>query len=114
MCIRDRFTSLTAKKKKLSLDFMLERSFKKEISSGIIERADFIEIPSFIIEELIRLILRKKGIALPNQKVLSEIMNVFFNKKPSNETYVEWSRKDGEQMGGKIFSEHNNIIFKKK
>ena len=111
---RAAFTSLTAKKKKLSLDFMLERSFKKEISSGIIERADFIEIPSFIIEELIRLILRKKGIALPNQKVLSEIMSVFFNKKPSNETYVEWSRKDGEQMGGKVFSEHNNIIFKKK
>ena len=111
---RAAFTSLTAKKKKLSLDFMLEKSFKKEISSGIIERAGFIEIPSFIIEELIRLILRKKGIALPNQKVLSEIMSVFFNKKPSNETYVEWSRKDGEQMGGKAFSEHNNIIFKKK
>ena len=111
---RAAFTSLTAKKKKLSLDFMLEKSFKKEISSGIIERADFIEIPSFIIEELIRLILRKKGIALPNQKVLSEVMSVFFQKKPSNESYVEWSRKDGEQMGGKVFSEHNNIIFKKK
>ncbi len=111
---RAAFTSLTAKKKKLSLDFMLEKSFKKEISSGIIERADFIEIPSFIIEELIRLILRKKGIALPNQKVLSEIMSVFFHKKPSNESYVEWSRKDGEQMGGQVFSEHNNIIFKKK
>ena len=80
----------------------------------VIEREKFIEIPSFLIEELIRLILRKKGIALPNQKVLSEIMSVFFNKKPSNETYVEWSRKDGEQMGGKVFSEHNNIIFKKK
>ena len=111
---RAAFTSLTAKKKKLSLDFMLEKSFKKEISSGIIERADFIEIPSFIIEELIRLILRKKGIALPSQKVLSEIMNVFFHKKPSNESYVEWSRKDGEQIGGKVFSEHNDIILKKK
>ena len=107
-------TSLTAKKKKLSLDFMLEKNFKKEISTGIIERAKFIETPSFLIEELIRLILRKKGIALPSQKVLSEIMNVFFHKKPSNESYVEWSRKDGEQIGGKVFSEHNDIILKKK
>ena len=107
-------TSLTAKKKKLSLDFMLEKNFKKEISTGIIERANFIEMPSFLIEELIRLILRKKGVALPSQKVLSEIMNVFFHKKPTNESYVEWSRKDGEQIGGKVFSEHNDIIFKKK
>ena len=50
---------------------------------------------------------------LPSQKVLSEIMNVFFHKKPSNESYVEWSRKDGEQIGGKVFSEHNDIILKK-
>ena len=107
-------TSLTAKKKKLSLDFMLEKNFKKEISTGIIERTNFIEMPSFLIEELIRLILRKKGVALPSQKVLSEIMNVFFHKKPTNESYVEWSRKDGEQIGGKVFSEHNDIIFKKK
>ena len=111
---RAAFTSLTAKKKKLSLDFMLENKFKKEISSGTISREDFIETPSFLIEELIRLILRKKGIALPNQKVLSEIMNVFFYKKPSNESYVEWSRKDGEQTGGKVFSEHNDIILRKK
>ena len=111
---RAALTSLTAKKKKLSLDFMLEKNFKKEISTGIIERAKFIETPSFLIEELIRLILRKKGIALPSQKVLSEIMNVFFHKKPSNESYVEWSRKDGEQIGGKVFSEHNDIILKKK
>ena len=107
-------TSATAKKKKLSLDYMLEKNFKKEISTGIIERANFIEIPSFLIEELIRLILRKKSIALPSQKVLSEIMNVFFHKKPSNESYVEWSRKDGEQIGGKVFSEHSDIIFQKK
>ena len=107
-------TSATAKKKKLSLDFMLEKNFKKEISKGIIERANFIEIPPFLIEELIRLILRKKGIALPSQKVLSEIMNVFFHNKPSSESYVEWSRKDGEQIGGKVYSEHSDIIFKKK
>ena len=111
---RAAFTSLTAKKKKLSLDLMLENAFKKEIYSGTIARQDFIETPPFLIEELIRFILRKKGIALPNQKVLSEIMNVFFHNKPSNESYVEWSRKDGEQIGGKVFSEHNNIIFKKK
>ena len=108
------FTSLTADKKKLSLDYMLEKNFKKEISTGIIERTNFVEIPSFLLEELIRLMLRKKNIALPSQKVLSEIMNVFFHKKPSNESYVEWSRKDGEQVGGKVFSEHNDVIFKKK
>ena len=111
---RASFTSLTAKKKKLALDFMLENTYKKEILSGIIAREDFLKKPYFLIEELIRLTLRKKGIALPNQKVLSEIMNVFFHKKPSNESYVEWSRKDGEQNGGKVFSEHNDIIFKKK
>lgn len=111
---RAAFTSLTAKKKKLSLDFMLESTFKKEIYSGIIAREDFTDIPSFLIEELIRLILRKKGVALPNQKVLSEIMNVFFLKKPSNKSYVEWSRKDGEQIGGKVFSEFNDIIFEQK
>jgi len=111
---RAAFTSLTAKKKKLSLDFMLESTFKKEIYSGIIAREDFTDIPSFLIEELIRLILRKKGVALPNQKVLSEIMNVFFLKKPSNKSYVEWSRKDGEQIGGKVYSEFNDIIFEQK
>ena len=111
---RASFTSLTAKKKKLALDFMLENTYKKEILSGIIAREDFLEKPYFLIEELIRLTLRKKGIALPNQKVLSEIMNVFFHKKPSNESYVEWSRKDGEQNGGKVYSEHNDIIFVKK
>ena len=111
---RAAFTSLTAKKKKLSLDFMLESTFKKEIYSGIIAREDFNDIPSFLIEELIRLILRKKGVALPNKKVLSEIMNVFFLKKPSNKSYVEWSRKDGEQIGGKVYSEFNDIIFEQK
>lgn len=111
---RASFTSLTAKKKKLSLDFMLEMSFKKEITTGVIQRDDFLDTPSFLIEELIRLILRKRNIALPNQKVLSEIMNIFFYKKPSNVSYVEWSRKDGEQTGGKTFSENNDIIFQKK
>ena len=111
---RASFTSLTAKKKKLSLDFMLEKDFKKEISSGAIKKSNFLDIPSFITEELIRLILRKKGIALPNQKVLSEIMNVFFHKKPSHKSYVEWSRKDGEQVGGKVFLEKDDVIFQKK
>ena len=111
---RASFTSLTAKKKKQSLDFLLEDNFKKEISTGILERANFEDKPSFMIEELIRFILRKRNIAMPSQKVLSEIMNVFFHKQPSNESYVEWSRKDGEQTGGKVYCEHNDIIFKKK
>lgn len=111
---RASFTSLTAKKKKQSLDFMLEKNFEKEISSGILERTNFDNIPPFLIEELIRLILRKRNIAAPNQKVLSEIMNVFFHKKPSKESCVEWSRKDGEQAGGKVYCEHNDIIFQKK
>jgi len=107
------FTSQTAKKKKLSLDFMLEKNFQNEVSSGVIDRESFSKTPSFVIEELIRLILRKKNIASPNQRVLSEIMNVFFYKKPSHESYVKWSRKDGEQSGGEVFSEHDEIIFKK-
>ena len=108
------FTSKTATKKKLSLDFMLEMYFEKEIKTGIISREEHLDIPNFLKDELIRLILRKNHIALPNQKVLTEIMKVFFLKKPSNESFVEWSRKDGEQAGGKVFSEHNNIIFQKK
>ena len=108
------FTSTTAKNKKLSLDFMLEKSFEKELSSGILDRTDFSDLPSHLIRELIRLILRKRNIAIPNQRVLSEIMNVFFQKIPSKQSYVEWSRKDGDQPGGKVFSEHNDIIFQKK
>ena len=108
------FTSKTATKKKLSLDFMLEMYFEKEIKTGIISREEHLDMPNFLKDELIRLILRKNHIALPNQKVLTEIMKVFFLKKPSNESFVEWSRKDGEQAGGKVFSEHNNIIFQKK
>jgi len=45
---RAAFTSLTAKKKKLSLDFMLESTFKKEIYSGTIAREDFIDDEYFI------------------------------------------------------------------
>ena len=41
-------------------------------------------------------------------------MNVFFHKKPSHKSYVEWSRKDGEQVGGKVFLEKDDVIFQKK
>tara|TARA_B100000963_G_scaffold154436_1_gene134458 strand:+ start:2400 stop:3362 length:963 start_codon:yes stop_codon:yes gene_type:complete len=56
--------------------------------------------------EILRYAIKKIGIAMPNQKIIKEIIKTFFNSSPGPKSIVTWSRSDKSQPSGKI--KYNN------
>ena len=98
-------------KKINALDYFLQKSFAEEVKNGALVREKFKNTPIYVIEEVIRFILRKKGIAAPNENVLAEIIKTFFIQKPTHKSLVKWSRKDGDQQGGEVWFEQDQVFI---
>jgi len=98
-------------KKINALDYFLQESFAEEVENGALVREKFKNIPIYVIEEVIRFILRKKSIAAPNENVLAEVIKTFFIQKPTQKSLVKWSRKDGDQRGGKVWFEQDQVFI---
>ena len=67
-----------------------------------------------IISDILRYSIRQCNIALPNSKIMEEIIKTFINSSPGPKSIVTWSRSDKEEAAGKITYQKGFIIISKR
>ena len=67
-----------------------------------------------IISDILRYSIRQCNIALPNRKIMQEIIKTFINSNPGPKSIVTWSRSDKEEAAGKITYQKGFIKISKR
>ena len=99
--------------KNQSYEILLEEKFKHLIDKKI-KVKDLREINGPFVVDIIRYSIRKQSIAMPNKKVIEEIIKTFIQSNPGPKSLVSWTRADKDQAGGEICYKDGCIIISKK
>ena len=89
---------------------LLNNNYKDLISDSI-EKKALSDLDDEIIKEILRYVIKDKGIAMPSSKVLDEVLKTFINSNPSQKSIVTWSRADKEDQPGKITYRDGKILI---
>ena len=106
-------TSQIMKDRNYSYKSLLETEYKKLISSNISIRS-LKEIPRSIIKDILRLSIKKSNLAVPNKKILNEILKTFIDSNPGPKSEVSWSRADNAEKSGKVTFQKGKILISSK
>ena len=88
--------SLISKHKKVH-DFLLVLQFGENIRGSKLNRKFLLELEEDACVEVIRYWIKINNVAMPNKKIVSEILKAFIYSSPSSRTKVNWSRADNDQ-----------------
>tara|TARA_X000000368_G_scaffold353936_1_gene295272 strand:+ start:13309 stop:14268 length:960 start_codon:yes stop_codon:yes gene_type:complete len=66
-----------------------------------------------VISDILRYSIKECNIAMPNSKIMKEIIKTFVHSKPGSKSIVRWSRSDKELNAGKITYQKGYIIISK-
>ena len=58
--------------------------------------------------------IKECNIALPNSRIMEEILKTFLDSNPGPKSIVTWSRSDKEEDAGKITYDNGFLIISKK
>ena len=72
------------------------------------------EVSRTIIYDILRYSIKKCNIAVPNRKIMDEILKTFIDSKPGPKSIVTWSRADMEEDAGKITYKKGILVISKK
>ena len=72
------------------------------------------EIPTSHVVDVLRYSIKKSKIALPNTKIMKEIIKTFLDSNLGPKSEVSWSRSDKEEAAGKIIHKKGFLIISKK
>ena len=72
------------------------------------------EVSRTIIYDILRYSIKKCNIAVPNRKIMDEILKTFIDSKPGPKSIVTWSRADREEDAGKISYKKGILVISKK
>ena len=106
-------TSQIMKDRNYSYKSLLETEYKKLIGSNISIRS-LKEIPRPIIKDILRLSIKKSNLAVPNKKILNEILKTFIDSNPGPKSEVSWSRADNAEKSGKVTFQKGKILISSK
>ena len=106
-------TSQIMKDRNYSYKSLLETEYKKLIGSTISIRS-LKEIPRSIIKDILRLSIKKSNLAVPNKKILDEIIKTFIDSNPGPKSEVSWSRADNAEKSGKVTFQKGKILISSK
>ena len=102
--IRDRNSNYT--------DLFFERH--QELIGKEIEIKKLKEVSRAVIYDILRYSIKKCNIAVPNRKIMDEILKTFVDSKPGPKSVVTWSRADREEDAGKITYKKGILVISKK
>ena len=60
------------------------------------------ELSDPLISDVLRYSIKKCNIAVPNSKIIEEVIKTFVYSSPGSKSKVEWSRSDKEELDGQI------------
>ena len=72
------------------------------------------EIPTSHVCDILRHSIKKSKIALPNTKIMKEIIKTFLDSNPGPKSEVSWSRSDKEETAGKIIYKKGFLVISEK
>ena len=84
-------------KHKLAHDFLIERQFGENIKGSKLQRKFLLDLDEETCSEIIRFWVKANNMAMPNKKIIKEILKAFIFSNPSSKTQVNWSRADNDE-----------------
>ena len=72
------------------------------------------ELSDPLISDVLRYSIKKCNIAVPNSKIIEEVIKTFVYSSPGPKSMVEWSRSDKEELDGQITYTNGHILISKR
>tara|TARA_B000000460_G_scaffold53197_1_gene35155 strand:+ start:858 stop:1823 length:966 start_codon:yes stop_codon:yes gene_type:complete len=107
-------TSVFASQYVYLIESLLFDRFGESLLKNKLERQILTSLDEPICAEVLRYWIKNNNIAVPNQRILNEIMKAFIRSKPSLKTCVDWSRADQAQNGGVLIYVNGQLVLNKK
>ena len=101
-------------KHKKTYDILLEQKFGSQIKGLKLDRKFLLDLDESTCVEIIRYWIKKNNVAMPNKKILGEILKAFIYSKPSAITRVNWSRADNEQKKAFLTFSDGDLVLNEK
>ena len=78
------------------------------------QRKFLLDLDEETCSEVIRFWIRSNNLAMPNKKIIGEILKAFIFSNPSSKTQVNWSRADNDQKGAFLTFSDGDLILNDK
>ncbi len=101
-------------KHKLAHDYLIEQQFGENIKGSKLERKFLLDLNEEICIEIIRFWIKANNLAMPNKKIIGEILKAFIFSNPSSKTRVNWSRADNDQKSAFLTFSDGDLILNEK
>ena len=107
-------TAELVSKHKKAHDFLLDKQFGKKMKGSKLQRMFLLDLEEDTCTEVIRYWIKANNVAMPNKKIIGEILKAFIFSNPSAKTQVHWSRADNDQKGAFLTFCDGDLVLNKK
>ena len=90
-------TAELVSKHKKAHDFLLDQQFGEKITGSKLYRKFLLDLEEDTCVEVMRYWIKINNVAMPNKKIIGEILKAFIHSNPTPRTQVNWSRSDNDQ-----------------
>jgi tRNA(Ile)-lysidine synthase len=106
-------SELVSKQRKVQ-DFLLNQQFASNIRGSKLQRKFLLDLDQDTCTEIIRYWIKQNNVAMPNKKILGEILKAFIYSNPSIKTQVNWSRADNDQKSAFLTFCDGDLVLNEK
>ena len=106
------FSKITKDRNDNYSDLMHEKY--DDLISNSINLKKLKELSDPLIADVLRYSIKKCNIAVPNSKIIEEIIKTFVYSSPGPKSKIEWSRSDKEEVSGQIIYSNGHILISKR
>ena len=106
------FSKITKDRNDNYSDLMHEKY--DDLISNSINLKKLKELSDPLIADVLRYSIKKCNLAVPNSKIIEEIIKTFVYSSPGPKSKVEWSRSDKEEVSGQIIYTNGHILISKR
>ena len=96
------------------LDIDCAVKFGSQIKGLKLHRKFLLDLDESTCVEIIRYWIKKNNAAMPNKKILGEILKAFIYSSPGARTQVNWSRADNDQNSAFLTFGDGDLILNEK
>ena len=107
-------TAALVSKHKKAYDFLLDQQFGENIRGSKLYRKFLLDLEEDTCVEVIRYWIKINNVAMPNKKIIGEILKAFIHSNPTPRTKVNWSRADNDQKSAFLTFCDGYLILNKK
>ena len=107
-------TAALVSKHKKAYDFLLDQQFGENIRGSKLYRKFLLDLEEDTCVEVIRYWIKINNVAMPNKKIIGEILKAFIHSNPTPRTQVNWSRADNDQKSAFLTFSDGYLILNEK